>query len=85
MSLMLMMTLLLPAAAQADIIEIAPDVSKCPEPQKDGLKDEMTYEDPSISVRIETGKMFDTKYYDFGNVPQPGFWLIAGASYRFHL
>lgn len=63
MSLMLMMTLLLPAAAQADIIEIAPDVIKCPEPQKDGLKDEMTYEDPSISVWIEIGKMFDTKYY----------------------
>jgi exopolysaccharide biosynthesis protein len=63
LSLTLIAALLLPAAALADIIEIAPDVIKCPEPRKDGLVDEMTYEDPSISVRIETGKMFDSKYF----------------------
>lgn len=29
--------------------------------------------------------LLDRKYYDYGNIPQPGIWLNAGAVYRFNL
>ena len=45
----------------------------------------LSYDLPQYKFYIEGNNLFDTKYYDFGNVPQPGFWLIAGTSYRFHL
>ncbi|MBQ7553125.1 MAG: TonB-dependent receptor [Bacteroidaceae bacterium] len=32
---------------------------------------------------VEANNIFDKTYYDYGNVPQPGFWFMAGASYKF--
>ena len=32
---------------------------------------------------LEANNLFDKTYYDFGNVPQPGRWLMVGASFRF--
>jgi iron complex outermembrane receptor protein len=45
----------------------------------------LSYDLPQYKIYIEGNNLFNTRYYDFGNVPQPGFWLIAGVSYRFHL
>lgn len=49
--------------AQAEIIEYELDTKKGLPLQEDGYNlDEMTYEDPSISVRIEKGRIYDTNY-----------------------
>jgi iron complex outermembrane receptor protein len=45
----------------------------------------LSYDMPLYKLYVEANNLFDTKYYDYGNVPQPGFWFMAGASYRFHL
>ncbi|MBR2161273.1 MAG: TonB-dependent receptor, partial [Bacteroidaceae bacterium] len=45
----------------------------------------LSYDMPQYKLYVEANNLFDTKYYDYGNVPQPGFWFMAGASYRFHL
>ena len=32
---------------------------------------------------VEANNLFDKKYYDYGNIPQPGFWMKAGWSFTF--
>ena len=32
---------------------------------------------------VEANNLFDKVYYDYGNVPQPGRWLMVGANYTF--
>ncbi len=34
---------------------------------------------------VEANNVFDTKYYDFGSLPQPGTWIMAGASIDINL
>ncbi|MBR4360613.1 MAG: phosphodiester glycosidase family protein [Clostridia bacterium] len=46
----------------AEIIEYDLKPGKCIEPYEDCYLDEWHYEDPSISVSIEKGRMFDTNY-----------------------
>ncbi len=48
--------------AQAEIIEYALTDKKAVAPQKDGYIAEWEYQDPSISVKIETGRIYDTNY-----------------------
>lgn len=48
--------------AQAEIIELDLKAKKGLEPQKDGYLSDWEYEDPSISVKIETGRIYDTNY-----------------------
>lgn len=49
--------------AEAEIIEYALEDKKGVALQEDGYDlEDMTYEDPSISVAITTGRMFDTNY-----------------------
>ncbi len=40
------------------------------------------YAHKKITFNVDINNLFDTKYYDIGNVPQPGFWLTAGVSYK---
>ena len=35
-----------------------------------------------LSLYIEANNIFGTSYVDYGNVPQPGFWFIAGAAVK---
>lgn len=35
------------------------------------------------NIHMTANNIFDTKYYDLGNIPQTGFWLISGISYTF--
>ena len=59
--MLLSLLILVPSGSKAEIITLALD-EKAPAPQEDCYTD-WTYEDPSISVRIETGRMFATNYY----------------------
>ncbi len=33
---------------------------------------------------LSANNLYDTTYYDLGNVPQAGFWLMGGVSYTLH-
>ena len=48
--------------AQAEILQYDLTTKQIVPPQKDGFIEEWAYEDPSISVRIETGRIYDTNY-----------------------
>ena len=48
--------------AQAEILQYDLTTKDVVAPQKDGYIEEWAYEDPSISVRFETGRIYDTNY-----------------------
>lgn len=48
--------------AQAEILQYDLTTKQIVPPQKDGFIEEWAYEDPSISVKIETGRIYDTNY-----------------------
>ena len=49
-----------------------------------GLLDaRLSWEGTPLKLYVEANNLFNKTYYDYGNVPQPGFWFVAGASYRF--
>ena len=35
------------------------------------------------NVFVEANNIFDTSYYDIGNIPQPGCWISGGVNYTF--
>lgn len=39
---------------------------------------------PKYQLYVEGNNLTDHTYYDYGNVPQPGFWIKVGGSYRFN-
>ena len=36
-----------------------------------------------IKVYLSINNLFDKAYYDLGNLPQPGFWLVGGVAWTF--
>lgn len=34
-----------------------------------------------LNISLSANNIYDTKYYDLGNIPQAGFWLSGGVSY----
>ena len=38
----------------------------------------LTWQEKTWKVYVEANNLFDTSYHDYGLVPQPGRWLIAG-------
>lgn len=36
----------------------------------------------SFDVYLSANNVFNTHYYDLGNIPQPGFWLLGGVTYK---
>lgn len=36
------------------------------------------------NIHLNADNIFNTEYYDLGNIPQPGFWLSGGIKYRFN-
>lgn len=38
---------------------------------------------PRFQVYVEGNNLTNHTYYDLGNIPQPGFWIKVGGSYRF--
>lgn len=45
----------------------------------------LAWSKPRYSVYVEANNLFDTDYVDYGNVPQPGLWVMAGARFSFSL
>lgn len=43
----------------------------------------LSWDKPRYSVYVEANNLFDTDYVDYGNVKQPGIWVIAGARWHF--
>lgn len=48
--------------AQAEVVELPLNAKTGMKPLKDGYLSDWEYEDPSISVKIEKGRMFETNY-----------------------
>lgn len=45
----------------------------------------LSWEKPSYNIYIEANNIFDKTYVDYGNIPQPGIWIIAGASVNINI
>ena len=43
----------------------------------------LSWDAPKYRLYVEANNLLDKTYHDYGNVPQPGFWFVAGAGYRF--
>ena len=43
----------------------------------------LSWQAPRYSCYVEANNLLDKNYVDYGNVEQPGCWIIAGVSYRF--
>lgn len=41
----------------------------------------INYKLNKFNIHLDLNNIFDKKYYDIGNIPQAGFWLIGGVSY----
>ncbi|MDH6355345.1 vitamin B12 transporter [Dysgonomonas sp. PH5-45] len=37
----------------------------------------------NLVVNLDINNLYDTHYFDLGNIPQAGFWLMGGVSYTF--
>ena len=42
----------------------------------------VSWNDSKYNVFAESNNLLNRTYYDFGNIPQPGFWFRAGINYR---
>ena len=42
------------------------------------------YKLSGFDLFVNANNIFNNRYVDFGNIPQSGFWLSAGASYSFN-
>ncbi|MDR3251787.1 MAG: TonB-dependent receptor [Tannerella sp.] len=42
----------------------------------------LSYEYKKFSFKVDINNLYDTYYYDIGNVPQPGFWLLCGVAVK---
>ena len=45
----------------------------------------LSWDKARYSVYVEADNLFNTDYVDYGNVPQPGLWFMAGAKFNFKL
>lgn len=45
----------------------------------------LNWQKDSYSIYIQGNNLTNHRYVDYGNVPQPGFWLVAGAKYNIKL
>lgn len=49
------------------------------------LDAKLVWNAPQYRFFVEANNLFDRVYHDHGNIPQPGIWVMAGASYRFKM
>ncbi len=49
------------------------------------LDTKLIWDAPAYQLFVEANNLFNKRYYDHGNIPQPGFQFRAGMSYRFDL
>lgn len=41
----------------------------------------LNYQIKDLNLHLNLNNLYNTDYYDLGNIPQPGFWLMGGLSY----
>ena len=54
-----------------------------PYPAFSTLDLKLKYQHNNISFNLNLNNLYNTDYFDRGNIPQPGFWLTGGISYTF--
>ena len=42
----------------------------------------LSWNAPQYKLYVEANNLFDKTYVDYGNIPQPGTWIMAGASFE---
>ena len=40
----------------------------------------LSWDTPNYNLYLEANNLFDKTYVDFGHIPQPGIWIMAGVS-----
>lgn len=58
-----------------------PATTQTPYPAFSTLDLQLNWKVRDFSINLTANNIFDKKYFDLGNVPQAGFWLIGGISY----
>jgi iron complex outermembrane receptor protein len=58
-------------------------VGNAPYPAFSTLDLKLTYRYRDAAFNVSLNNLYNTRYFDLGNVPQPGFWLTGGISYTF--
>lgn len=43
----------------------------------------LNYKIEDLNIYVNINNIYDTKYFDRGNIPQAGFWLMGGINYTF--
>jgi iron complex outermembrane receptor protein len=43
----------------------------------------VNYQIKDLNIYLVINNLFDTSYYDLGNIPQPGIWVMGGIAYSF--
>lgn len=52
-----------------------------PFPDFSTLNLRLNYDYTNVKFYVNFNNIYDTQYYDMGNIPQAGFWFVAGVSY----
>lgn len=58
------------------------DAGLHPYPAFSVLDLKLNYKLRNVDFHVNLNNLYDTQYYDVGNVPQAGFWLMGGVTYR---
>ena len=58
------------------------DAGLHPYPAFSVLDLKLNYTLRNVDLHVSMNNLYDTQYYDVGNVPQAGFWLMGGITYR---
>ena len=46
------------------------------------LDAKLSYSVPALEVYVRANNLLDREYYDFGDIPQPGLWFMAGVTFK---
>ena len=44
----------------------------------------LSWDSPKFNLYVEANNLLDKTYYDYGSVPQPGIWIMAGGNIHFN-
>ncbi len=45
----------------------------------------VVWNDENYKLWVQANNIFNKEYFDYGNVPQPGLWVMVGVNYRFNI
>ena len=46
------------------------------------LDAKLSYSSPALEVYLRANNLLNREYYDFGDIPQPGLWFMAGITLK---